>query len=83
MSDAQETPAASPQDERASETGWLHSRTGYRRLLHTLLDEKVSGGARWAYVFGSLLLIALCNQVLTGVLLMAFYAPSATDAWAS
>ncbi|PSM32278.1 cytochrome b N-terminal domain-containing protein [Haliangium sp. UPWRP_2] len=83
MSDAQETPAAPPQDEGASETGWLQSRTGYRRLLHTLLDEKVSGGARWAYVFGSLLLIALCNQVLTGLLLMAFYAPSATDAWAS
>lgn len=63
--------------------GWLDRRTGYRAVLGHLLDEPVSGGASWAYVFGSLLLFTLANQALTGVLLMAFYAPSATDAWAS
>ena len=62
---------------------WLDSRTGYKALISHLLDEPVRGGASWAYVFGSLLLFVLINQALTGVLLMAFYAPSATDAWAS
>lgn len=62
---------------------WLDRRTGYRALLSHLLDEPIQGGPRWAYVFGALLLITLGNQVLTGLLLMAFYAPSATDAWAS
>ncbi len=71
-----EPPAAEPR-------GFLDSRTGYRQLLRHLLDEPVRGGASFAYVFGSLLLFVLCNQALTGVLLMAFYAPSATDAWAS
>lgn len=70
--------AAESQDE-----GWLQRRTGYRTLLRHLLDEPIHGGPRWAYVFGSLLLIVICNQILTGALLMAFYAPSATDAWAS
>ena len=70
-------------DRAESSDGWLQQRTGYRALLREVLDHPVPGGARWAYVFGSLLLIALCNQVLTGVLLMAFYSPSATDAWAS
>ncbi len=62
---------------------WLDARTGYRRILDHLLDEPILGGPRLSYVFGALLLIALLNQALTGVLLMAFYAPSATDAWAS
>ena len=62
---------------------WLDARTGYRAALSHLLDEPVRGGASWAYVFGSLLLFVLVNQALTGLLLMAFYAPSATDAWAS
>ena len=70
-------------EDSDSDDGWLQQRTGYRALLRSLLDHPVSGGPRFAYVFGSLLLIALCNQVLTGALLMAFYAPSATDAWAS
>jgi len=68
---------------RSSAADWLDARTGYRSLLRHLLDEPIPGGPSMAYVFGSLLLIALCNQVLTGALLMAFYAPSASDAWAS
>lgn len=75
--------APAPDSGAEDESGWLAQRTGYRRLLRHLLDEPVRGGPRWAYVFGSLLLIALVNQVLTGGLLLAFYAPSATDAWAS
>ena len=75
--------AVAASDAAGSDESWLQQRTGYRALLHDILQHRIVGGPRWAYVFGSLLLIALVNQVLTGALLMAFYAPSATDAWAS
>ncbi len=82
MATTEPEPTAAPPSARGL-LGWLDSRTGYRALLGHLLTEPVRGGASWAYVFGSLLLFVLLNQALTGVLLMAFYAPSATDAWAS
>jgi ubiquinol-cytochrome c reductase cytochrome b subunit len=62
---------------------WLDERTGYRALLKHALDEPVLGGASMAYVFGSVLLFVLLLQLTTGVLLAFYYAPSATDAWAS
>ena len=34
---------------------WLDSRTGYRALLKSALYERVPGGARWRYVWGSTL----------------------------
>jgi len=62
---------------------WLDSRTSYRALLHHALDEPVPGGARWAYIFGSVLIGCITLQAITGWALMAYYAPSATTAWAS
>lgn len=62
---------------------WFDDRTGYRKLLAAALDEEVHGGARWAYVFGSGLLVIFSLQVLTGLLLMATYAPSVSTAWSS
>jgi ubiquinol-cytochrome c reductase cytochrome b subunit len=62
---------------------WLDERVGHRKLLRELLDEPVVGGARWAYVFGSALTIVFLLQVVTGLLLMTVYAPSASTAWAS
>jgi ubiquinol-cytochrome c reductase cytochrome b subunit len=62
---------------------WLDARTGYRALLHEALDEPVIGGARWAYVFGSVLTMVFVIQATTGLLLMTTYAPSAQTAWAS
>ncbi len=62
---------------------WIEERTGYRALLHAALDEKVPGGARARYVFGSVLLFVLVNQLVTGLLLAAGYAPSVHDAWSS
>ncbi|HEY7954407.1 MAG TPA: cytochrome b N-terminal domain-containing protein [Polyangia bacterium] len=62
---------------------WLDVRIGHRALLHTLFDEPVPGGARFTYVLGSALVFVLGLQVVTGMLMAAFYAPSATDAWAS
>jgi ubiquinol-cytochrome c reductase cytochrome b subunit len=62
---------------------WLDERLGHRAFLKVMLDEPVRGGARWAYVFGSTLVFVLVLQAVTGWLLASFYAPSATDAWAS
>lgn len=59
------------------------ARIGYRKLLSTALDEPVPGGASWAYVFGSTTLIVFLVQLVTGIVLAAYYSPSATDAWAS
>jgi cbb3-type cytochrome c oxidase subunit III len=62
---------------------WLDERTGYRALVSHALDEEISGGARWAYVFGSGLVTIWICQVVTGVLLMATYAPAVGSAWSS
>jgi ubiquinol-cytochrome c reductase cytochrome b subunit len=62
---------------------WLDERLGHRALTRWFLEEPVPGGARWSYVFGSVLVFLFALQALTGILLASFYAPSATDAWAS
>jgi len=62
---------------------WLESRVGYTDLIKLMLDEPIPGGARWWYVFGSVLTFILTLQLLTGILLASFYSPSSTTAWAS
>ncbi len=62
---------------------WFDNRTGYRKLMHTLLHEPIPGGARWNFVWGSTLVFVFALQVLTGLLLMTVYSPSATTAWSS
>lgn len=62
---------------------WLDSRTGHRILLHIALQERVLGGARWRYIFGSALVVLILLQVATGIALELYYSPSTTDAWAS
>ena len=62
---------------------WFDERTGYRHLVKEALDEPVTGGARFAYVWGSALTITFLTQAITGALLMTAYQPSATTAWSS
>jgi ubiquinol-cytochrome c reductase cytochrome b subunit len=62
---------------------WLDVRTGYRAFVAHALEEPVPGGARWAYIFGSVLVGCITLQALTGWVLMSYYAPSAMTAWAS
>ncbi len=62
---------------------WLDSRTGIRQLAHEALYEKVPGGARWRYVWGSTLTFIFLVQVLTGLLLWSGYSASAQTAWES
>src|SRR5262245_62913905 len=63
--------------------GRLDERTGIKAITSEALDEPIRGGARWAYVFGSLLLFLFAIQVVTGIFLSLYYVPSADHAHAS
>src|SRR6476646_5544985 len=62
---------------------WLDQRTGIKQILHEALYEKVPGGARWRYVWGSTLTFALVVQFITGLFLWLAYSPSSQTAWES
>jgi ubiquinol-cytochrome c reductase cytochrome b subunit len=63
--------------------GWLENRTGIFALLHEALYERVPGGARWRYVWGSTLVFAFVVQAITGIFLWMAYSPSSQTAWES
>ena len=62
---------------------FIDERTGVKKVLQRSLDEPIRGGARWAYVFGSALLMLFVIQALTGIFLTLYYVPSADHAHAS
>jgi quinol-cytochrome oxidoreductase complex cytochrome b subunit/mono/diheme cytochrome c family protein len=62
---------------------WLDHRTGYRAFVHEALFERIPGGARWRYVWGSTLVFAFVTQVVTGIFLWMAYSPSSQTAWES
>ncbi|MEX2138752.1 MAG: cytochrome b N-terminal domain-containing protein [Pirellulales bacterium] len=62
---------------------WLDHRTGYRSFVHEALYERIPGGARWRYVWGSTLVFAFFVQLITGLFLWMAYAPSSQTAWES
>jgi ubiquinol-cytochrome c reductase cytochrome b subunit len=62
---------------------WFDDRTGIRDLVHEALYERIPGGARWRYVWGSTLVYAFAVQVITGTFLWMAYSPSAQTAWES
>jgi ubiquinol-cytochrome c reductase cytochrome b subunit len=62
---------------------WLESRTGFVSMTKEFLTEDVPGGASYWYVFGSATLFAMIVQIVTGIFLTFFYAPSAATAWES
>lgn len=62
---------------------WLDNRTGYRALMHEALFERIPGGARWRYVWGSTLVFTFMLQVISGFLLWTAYSPSGQTAWES
>jgi ubiquinol-cytochrome c reductase cytochrome b subunit len=66
-----------------SSSDWLDRRTGYRQILHEALFEKIPGGARWRYVWGSTLLFCFAIQIVTGLFLWLAYSPSSQTAWES
>ncbi|MCS1411686.1 MAG: Menaquinol-cytochrome c reductase cytochrome b subunit [Verrucomicrobia subdivision 3 bacterium] len=62
---------------------WLDNRTGIRHLLSAVLFEKIPGGSRWRYVWGSTLTFTFFVQVVTGIILWMAYSPSVQTAWES
>ena len=76
---------ASPRRWRRHETAQL-ARSSHR-LPRTSCTrrcyERIPGGARWRYVWGSTLVFAFSVQVITGIFLWMSYSPSAQTAWES
>ncbi len=62
---------------------FLEDRTGIPRLLRRFFLERVTGGARWSYVFGSALIFLFVLQVVSGIVMVFHYSPSSTQAWGS
>ena len=62
---------------------WLEQRTGLVSATQDFLTEDVPGGASYWYVFGSVTLFALTLQIVTGIFLTFYYAPSSATAWES
>jgi ubiquinol-cytochrome c reductase cytochrome b subunit len=62
---------------------WIDKRTGFVTLAKDFLTEDVPGGASYWYVFGSATLFCMIVQIVTGIFLTFFYAPSAATAWES
>jgi ubiquinol-cytochrome c reductase cytochrome b subunit len=62
---------------------FIEDRTGVKEIVRRALDEPIRGGARWAYVFGSALLMLFVIQALTGIFLTMYYVPSADHAHVS
>ncbi|MBW3541513.1 MAG: cytochrome b N-terminal domain-containing protein, partial [Planctomycetes bacterium] len=61
----------------------LDHRTGFRAIVHEALYERVPGGPRWRYVWGSTLVFAFVVQMITGFFLWTAYSPNAQGAWES
>ncbi|MGE3884895.1 MAG: cytochrome b N-terminal domain-containing protein [Vicinamibacterales bacterium] len=55
---------------------WCDARTGYRAGLHHLLDERLPGGTGWAFTLGSVIMLLLGVQFLSGFVLAMYYVPS-------
>jgi ubiquinol-cytochrome c reductase cytochrome b subunit len=62
---------------------WLDSRTGIRTARAHLLDEPLPAGVGWWFVTGSVLLLLLTVQFITGIVLAFYYVPSPEFAYDS
>jgi len=62
---------------------WIERRTGFVSMTKDFLTEDIPGGASYWYVFGSATMFAMILQIVTGIFLTFFYAPSADTAWES
>jgi ubiquinol-cytochrome c reductase cytochrome b subunit len=62
---------------------WLDDRTAYRSIRRYLLDKPLPPGTGWWFTLGSVLLFGLAVQIVTGIGLALFYAPTPDHAWDS
>ncbi len=62
---------------------WLDDRTGVMWVLRHSMFHRVPISAKWWYVFGSATMMFFTVQVVSGIVLAMFYAPSAAQAYDS
>jgi ubiquinol-cytochrome c reductase cytochrome b subunit len=62
---------------------WVDHRTGYRAALRHLLEEPWPEGTGWAFTTGSILLLLLGVQAVTGIALGMYYVPTPLVAYDS
>ena len=62
---------------------WLDRRLRLKPVEEMLLNEPIPGGANWVYVFGSATLFLFFLQLLTGMFLAVYYAPTPDHAYDS
>ncbi len=62
---------------------WIEQRTGLVSQAADFLTEDVPGGASYWYAFGSATIFAMILQIVTGIFLTFYYAPSTSSAWES
>ncbi len=62
---------------------WLEERTGASHFVKENLDEPMPVGVGWLYTLGSCLLTVLIVQVITGIILALYYAPTPDHAYDS
>ncbi len=62
---------------------WIDERIRIRELWSSFADNQIPGGASWFYVLGASLVFIFTLQVLTGILLAMYYAPTPDHAYAS
>jgi len=60
---------------------WLDSRTRLGGAITKTLEKPMPGGARYLFSLGALNGFLLMNQVVTGMLLMLYYAPTPDHAY--
>lgn len=70
-------------DRRQKLFEWIDERTNIKEIWYDLMYEEIPGGARWAYIFGSGLIFVFSQQLITGILLLLYYAPTIDHAHAS
>lgn len=62
---------------------WLDERIEIRKLWSGITDRPIPGGSSWFYVLGSALAFIFILQMVTGIFLAFYYAPTPDHAYAS
>ncbi len=62
---------------------WLDERIKVRDLGRAFAERPIPGGSSWFYVLGASLLFIFSLQMVTGILLAMYYAPTPDHAYAS
>ena len=62
---------------------WIDERIQLRDLWKTFSERPIPGGSSWFYVLGASLVFLFALQMMSGVLLALYYAPTPDHAYAS